>query len=117
MLESYIQYVVSRDFAEQGVSVRKPAVLMRWLRSYAAAAVATDSGYTEILDSATAGDSDKPSKPTTRAYREAQERLWLLDELPSWLDGGDYFSCLKQTSRHHLADPAGMPFDIGHFKS
>jgi len=87
------------------VSVRKPALLMRWLRSYAAA-TATDAGYTEILDGATAGDGDKPSKPTALAYRDALERLWLLDALPPWLDGGDYFSRLKQTPRHHLADPA-----------
>jgi len=105
MLESYIQYAVSRDIAEQGVAVRKPASLMRWLRSYAAA-TATDAGYAEILDGATAGEGDKPSKATTLAYREALERLWLLDELPPWLDGGDYFSRLKQTPRHHLADPA-----------
>jgi predicted AAA+ superfamily ATPase len=105
MLESYLQYAVSHDFAEQGVVVRKPASLMRWLRSYAAA-VATDANYTEILDGATAGDSDKPSKPTALSYRDALERLWLLDELPPWLDGGDYFSRLKQTPRHHLADPA-----------
>ncbi|MDR3228571.1 MAG: DUF4143 domain-containing protein [Puniceicoccales bacterium] len=105
MLESYIEYAVTRDFTQKGVLVRKPALLMRWLRSYAAA-TATDAGYSEILDSATAGESDKISKPTALAYRAALERLWLLDELQPWLDGGDYFSRLKQTPRHHLADPA-----------
>jgi predicted AAA+ superfamily ATPase len=105
MLKSYIEYAVTRDFTQEGISVRKPALLRRWLRSYAAA-TATDAGYSEILDGATAGDGDKISKPTALAYRAALERLWLLDELQPWLDGGDYFSRLKQTPRHHLADPA-----------
>jgi len=105
LVASYLQYAVTRDFAAQGVSVRRPASLMRWLKAYAAA-VSTDAGYGEILDASTPGEADKPARGTTIAYRDALERLWLLDELPPWLDGGNYFSRLKQTPRHHLADPA-----------
>ena len=105
LVGSYLEYALSHDFAAQGVSVRKPHVLKRWLRAYAAA-TATDAGYTEILDAATAGDADKPAKGTTLTYREALERLWLIDELPPWTEGMDMFSRLKRTPRHHLADPA-----------
>jgi len=105
LVASYLQYAVTRDFAAQGVSIRRPATLMRWLKAYAAA-VSTDAGYGEILDASTPGEGDKPARATTIAYRDALERLWLLDELPPWLDGGNHFSRLKQTPRHHLADTA-----------
>ena len=105
LVEGYIDYAVSHDFAVQGVSLRRPQALKRWLRAFAAA-TATDAGYTEILDAATAGEADKPGKNASLAYREALERLWLIDELPPWTEGRDYFARLKQTPRHHLADPA-----------
>lgn len=105
LIEGYIRYALSHDFMEQGVSVRRPQLLLRWLTAYAAA-MATDTGYSEILDAASAGESDKPARNTTLAYREALQNLWLLDELPPWLGGTDYFSRLKQTPKHYLADPA-----------
>jgi len=105
LLNGYLRYAVTHEFAEQGVGVRRPNTLMRWLKSYAAA-VATDAGYGEILDASTSGEADKPSRKTTNSYREAFERFWLIDELPAWLDGGDWLSRLKLTPRHHLADPA-----------
>ena len=105
LLNDYARYAVTHDFAAQGVNVRSPNTLMRWLKSYAAA-VATDAGYGAILDASTGGEADKPARNTTASYREALERLWLIDELPAWLDGGDWLSRLKLTPRHHLADPA-----------
>lgn len=104
-LDSYLHNAVDRDIPEQGLAVRKPAVLLDWLRAYAAATAGTAS-YTEILDAATAGISDKPARSTTIAYRDALQQLWLLDPLPAWAPIGREFARLGQTPTHHLADPA-----------
>jgi hypothetical protein len=105
MLDSFLENLLAHEFRQQGVRVRQPQTMLRWLRGYAAA-TATDAGYTEILDVATAGERDKPTARTTIAYREALGNIWLLDELPAWASGDDYHSRLKKTPRHYLADPA-----------
>ena len=85
---------------------------MRWLKAYAAA-VSSEADYAEILDASTAGQGNKPSAKTTIAYREALENLWLLDELKPWLDGERYFSGLKLSPKHYLADPAFAAYLLG----
>jgi predicted AAA+ superfamily ATPase len=104
-LNSYLQNAVDRDIPEQGLVVRKPAVLLDWLRAYAAATAST-ANYTEILDAATAGVSNKPARATTTAHRDALQQLWLLDPLPAWAPIGREFARLGQNPTHHLADPA-----------
>ncbi|MFT4163935.1 MAG: DUF4143 domain-containing protein [Microlunatus sp.] len=104
-LDSYLHNAVDRDIPEQGLAVRKPAVLLDWLRAYAAATASTAS-YTDILDAATAGINDKPARSTTIAYRDALQQLWLLDPVPAWAPIGQEFARLGQTPTHHLADPA-----------
>ncbi len=104
-LDSYLRNAVDRDIPEQGIAVRKPAVLLDWLRSYAAATSSTAS-YTEILDAASAGLADKPARTTTAGYRDALQQLWLVDPLPAWAPRGREFARLGQTPVHHLADPA-----------
>ena len=103
--ESYFANLLSHDFNQQGVRLRQPETMLRWLRAFAAG-TATDAGYTEILDASTAGEGNKPAAKTTIAYREALENLWLLEELSPWIAGEDYFSGLKRSPKHYLADPA-----------
>ncbi|MCL2164691.1 MAG: DUF4143 domain-containing protein [Oscillospiraceae bacterium] len=105
MLATYIEYLLLHEFSQQGIRIRQPRTLMRWLTAYAAA-TSSDTGYGEILDASTTGEAEKPTAKTTSAYREALERLWLIDELPVWLHGEDYFSRLKTAPKHYLADPA-----------
>lgn len=76
-LESYVRSVIDRDIPEQGLAVRKPATLRAWMAAYAAATSSTTE-YVKILDAATSGDSDKPSKTTTLAYRDVLTKLWIL---------------------------------------
>ncbi|MDR2929339.1 MAG: DUF4143 domain-containing protein [Propionibacteriaceae bacterium] len=104
-LDSYLRNAVDRDIPDQGLSVRRPNVLLDWLRAYAAATGSTAS-YTQILDAATAGWSRKPARSTTTAYRDALQHIWLLDPLPSWSPLGNELARLSQTPTHHLADPA-----------
>ena len=110
--ESYIENILSHDFRQQGIRIRQPETLMRWLRAYSAA-ISTDAGYSEILDASTAGEGNKPAVKTTIAYREALENLWLLDELKPWIDGESFFSSLKLSPKHYLADPAFAAYLLG----
>ncbi|MCL1838379.1 MAG: ATP-binding protein, partial [Propionibacteriaceae bacterium] len=105
LLDTYIDNVVQREFAEQGFPVRKPETLRAWLAGYAAATAST-AKYVEILDAATSNQSDKPAKTTTMIYRQALEGLWLLDPTPAWLPRASFLAQLGQAAKHHLADTA-----------
>jgi predicted AAA+ superfamily ATPase len=104
-LAGYLDRIVERDFPEQGHLVRRPAVLRAWLAAYAAA-TSTTASYNAILDAATAGDSDKPAKTTTIAYRDVLSQLWLVDPVQAWLPTRNQLSRLGAAPKHHLADPA-----------
>ncbi|MFM8352444.1 MAG: ATP-binding protein [Actinomycetales bacterium] len=104
-LDSYISRLVDHELAENGMSVRRPAVLRAWLAGYAAA-TSTDASYTAILNAATAGISDKPARQTADVYREHLERLFLLDPLPAWIPSFAPLRRLTHTPKHHLVDPA-----------
>lgn len=77
---------------------------MRWMRAYAAA-TSTTASYEKIRDAAGSGVAEKPSKIATLPYRDALERLWILDPLPAWLPTRDHLARLG-AAPNHLADPA-----------
>ena len=112
LIEPYLTNILSHDFRQQGIRLRQPETLLRWLRAYAAA-VSTDAGYSEVLDASTAGEGNKPAAKTTIAYREALENLWLLDELTPWIEGERFISGLKLSPKHYLADPAFAVYLLG----
>ena len=104
-LDSYLRNAVDRDVHEQGLAVRRPEAMLAWLRAYAAA-TATTASYSQILDAATPGQSDKPARSTSIAYRDVLTQLWLLDPVPAWWPTGSALTRLGQAPKHHLADPA-----------
>lgn len=104
-LAGYLDRIVERDFPEQGHLVRRPATLRAWLAAYAAA-TSTTASYNAILDAATAGDSEKPAKTTTMAYRDVLSQLWLLEPVEAWLPRRNRLRRLASSPKHHLADPA-----------
>ena len=90
-LDGYLTAVVERDFVDAGRPVRRPQTLKAWLSAYAAAS-STTATYNAILDAATPGLPDKPSRSTIVAYREILQRMcpddrdvrhlrWLKDRL------------------------------------
>lgn len=105
LLESYLTRVIDRDMPDQGLLVRRPEVLRRWLSAYAAA-TSTPTSYSSILDATTGGDGQQPAKTTTIAYRDHLTQLWLLDPVPGWLPTNSPLKRLQQAPKHHLADPA-----------
>ncbi|MBA3489354.1 MAG: ATP-binding protein [Longispora sp.] len=104
-LDGYLARIVEHDFPEQGHLVRRPTTLRAWLTAYAAA-TATTASYNAILDAATPGDTDKPTKPTTIGYRDVLHQLWLLEPISGWTPTHNAFTRLMQAPKHHLADPA-----------
>jgi predicted AAA+ superfamily ATPase len=105
-LDGYLSRIVDRDILEQGVVVRRPDMLRRWMTAYAAA-TATTASYEKIRRAANAGDDDATTaRNTTAGYREVLERLWILEPLPGWLPSRNPLSNLAQAPRHHLVDPA-----------
>ena len=104
-LDSYLANLTEREFPENGVFVRKPAILLNWLRSYAAA-TASVSSYQAILDASTPGEDQKPSGKTTLAYRDTLDSLWITDRVQAWLPAGKTLTALGKKPKHFLADPA-----------
>ena len=104
-LEGYLTHVVDRDFAELGHEVRNPVALRRWMTAYAAATATTAS--LETIRKAALGDTGPPpAKTTVLPYRDALQRLWIVDPLPGWLPTNNRLRRLGQQPKHHLADPA-----------
>lgn len=104
-LESHLDRIVEHDLRENGINVRRPAALRAWMGAYAAA-TATDAGYTSILDAATPGEGDKPSRQTVVIYRDHLERIFILDPVPAWIPGFSPLRRLARSPKHHLVDPA-----------
>jgi hypothetical protein len=104
-LDGYVRRIVDRDFGEQGLDLRAPEGLMRWMTAYAAA-TSTTASFEAIRDASTSGDGDKPARTTVQPYREILERLWILDPVPAWLPTRNHLRRLAQPPKHHLADPA-----------
>lgn len=106
-LDSYLARVVDRDFEEVGRTVRNPSALQRWMSAYAAAS-STSASFETIRRAASGGKTgqDAPSKPTGFAYRDALERLWLIEPVPAWLPSRNRISRLSAPPKHQLVDPA-----------
>lgn len=103
-LDAYIARIIDRDMPEQGLAVRRPETLLRWLRAYAAASSSTTS-YSRILDATTAGDGTQPAKTTTIVHRDLLTQLWILDPVPGWSHSRNPLKRLQQAPKHQLVDP------------
>lgn len=82
-LDGYLQHhIVDRGFVDQGVIVRRPDALRRWMTAYAAA-TGTTMSLDKVRNAATSGDGDTPAKMTVIGYRDVLERLWIVDAVPA----------------------------------
>lgn len=104
-LDSYLLRIVDRDFPELGQQVRNPALLRRWMTAYAAA-TATSTSFAKVRDAASGREEGKPAKATAQSYRDALERLFILDDLSAWQPSRNLITQLALAHKHHLADPA-----------
>ncbi len=104
-LDGYLQRIVDRDFAAQGLPLRNSQGLTRWLTAYAAA-TSTTATFETIRAAASPGEAGKPAKTTVQSYRDVLERLWIIDPVPAWLPTRNVLQRLSQPPKHQLADPA-----------
>jgi predicted AAA+ superfamily ATPase len=104
-LDSYLLRIVEVELPENGVIVRRPDALRRWLAAYAAA-TATTSAYTTILDAATPGEPEKVARATADGYRAHLERIFVLDPIGAWTPGFRPLKAMGTAPKHHLVDPA-----------
>jgi predicted AAA+ superfamily ATPase len=104
-LDSYLARIVDRDFKEQGIVVRRPETLRRWMTAYAAA-LSTTASLEKIRDAATGDEREKPAKATGLLYREVLERQWIVYPVPPWLPSNNHLTALAQAPKHQLVDPA-----------
>ena len=68
-LDGYLRRVIDRDFAEQGMTLRRPDTLRAWMRAYAAA-TSTTASFETTRDAATPGVGNKPALSTTLPWRD-----------------------------------------------
>jgi len=104
-LDGYISRLAEVDLPEIGVGVRHPSKILNWLTAYASV-VGTTTSWEKIRNGATPNEGEKPARSTTIPYRNAIERLWVLDPVHAWSPLGSDLSRLGQASKHHLVDPA-----------
>jgi len=104
-LDGYLSRIVERELPEAGLMVRRPTMLREWLAAYGAA-TASIANYSTILDAATAGITEKPSRSTVDGYRDHLQRIFILDPLPAWTPAFTPLTRLALSPKHHLVDPA-----------
>jgi predicted AAA+ superfamily ATPase len=104
-LDGYLERIVDRDLAELGHRVRNPSGLRRWMRAYAAASSTTTS-FEKILQAAAGKSGEQISRKGAGPYRDALERLWILDPVPGWSPSRSHLNRLGISEKHQLCDPA-----------
>lgn len=104
-LDGYLRRLAERDFEEVGHRVRAPAALVRWMTAYAAA-TATSATFETLRRAASPGEGRELARTTVQPYRDALERLFLLDPIPGWTPTRNRIARLVGPPKHHLADPA-----------
>jgi len=103
-LDSYIDLIINRELADAGLVVRRPQILLGWLRAYAAA-TSTTTTWEKIRRAATPGENP-PAATTARPYIELLTGLRILDPLQAWLPTHNHLRTLNNSPKHHLVDPA-----------
>jgi hypothetical protein len=104
-LEGYVQRIIDKDMADAGLTVRRPAAVFAWLRSFAAA-TATTASWESIRDGATAGNTEKPSRTATIPYVNLLGQLRVVDDVDAWLPSQNHLQRITQSPKHYLVDPA-----------
>lgn len=105
-LDAYLNRVIERDVPDDaGKLIRNPVALRRWMAAYAAAS-STTTTFEKIRDAANPGSEQTPSKKASQGYRDALSRVWILDDVPSWIPTFNRLRRLGSAPKHQLADPS-----------
>ncbi|MEW5991540.1 MAG: DUF4143 domain-containing protein [Chloroflexota bacterium] len=104
-LDGYVDQLVERDFEEAGESIRRPALLRRWIAAYAAA-ISSVTSFEKIRIAASGTGGDPPAKATAQRYVDVLESTWVIDPIPAWAPTGGELRRLALSPKHQLVDPA-----------
>lgn len=104
-LDGYIERIVDHDLAEAGLSVRRPATVMAWMRAYAAA-TGTTASWEKIRNAVGSDSNGRPAKTTTLPYIELLTALRILDPVEPWSLSNNHLRALTQQPKHFLVDPS-----------
>jgi len=115
-LDGYLERVVDRDLAELGQRVRNRSALHRWMTAYAAAS-STTASFEKIRQAATVGGDQELTRRGAGPYRDALERLWILDPVPGWTPSRSQLKRVGTAEKHQLCDPALAARLVGATKS
>jgi uncharacterized protein len=115
-LDGYLERIVDRDLAELGQRVRNPAALARWMRAYAAAS-STTATFEKIRQAAAGPGGGEITRRGAGPYRDALERLWILDPVPGWTPSRSQLKRVGTAEKHQLCDPALAARLVGATKS
>ncbi|MDR0899031.1 MAG: DUF4143 domain-containing protein [Lactobacillaceae bacterium] len=105
ILEDYVQNIIDKEFSENGFKVKKPDLLLSWLKSYSAA-MGTTTSFSKILETAMANRTEKSSRTTVDNYRDALQIINVIEELESWPNYGKLFPAISKAPKHFLVDPS-----------
>ena len=107
LLNGYIDNIITHEFQENGLVIKKPVALMEWLRAFASVN-ATNASFSSIIQIAMSNSLEAPTRITGNYYREALELLNIIEEVPTWLPIGKLTKNLAKTPKHFMLDTALM---------
>jgi predicted AAA+ superfamily ATPase len=104
-ITSYLNLIVEKEFKQLGQQVHNAEALRRWMAAYAAAS-STAASFETIRRAATSNQSEKPARSTVIPYRDALQRLFILDPITAWRPANNPLGELGDAEKHQLVDPA-----------
>lgn len=106
-LRGYVDLVVERDISAVDGQRRDPARLRRFLHAYAQLSAHAASLNTIAKRARGAGEGDEGlTWHTADAYRDAAERLMLIEDVPGWSAELRSRAVLVELPKRHLVDPS-----------
>jgi predicted AAA+ superfamily ATPase len=107
-LDGYLATTIDRDLPRVSGRRRNPALVRRFLHAYAQQ-TAQPTMLTTIASHAGSAEETKsagPNRGTLATYREALERMRVIDDLPGWEPPARAVARFTTTPKRHLGDPA-----------
>jgi hypothetical protein len=112
-LYGYLATIVERDLPEVTREIRNPALVYRFLRSYALAAATATSMAKIVANTADPGTDAAVARTTAAIYRTGLDRMRIIDDLDPWAPALRTAKQVTQVPKRHLADPSLAAYLLG----
>lgn len=108
----YYDDLVSTDFSKIDGVRRSRERVSRFLRSYARHS-ATGATYTTIRADMLANETDSLSEDTISSYVDVMEKLFVIENLPSWHPNLRSKTAIRTSDTRHFVDPSIAAASLG----